>query len=45
MSETGSSQSQTLSLAATNNGVSTTLLISNPQVNGKTIGTGIAVHR
>ena len=45
MSETGSSQSQTLSLAATNNGVSATLLISNPQVNGKTIGTGIAVHR
>ena len=45
MSETGSSQSQILALAATNNGVSATVLISNPQVNGKTIGTGIAVHQ
>jgi len=27
------------------NGVSATVLISNPQVNGKTIGTGIAVHQ
>jgi hypothetical protein len=45
MSETGSSQSQTLLLAATSNGVSATVLISNAQVNGKTIGTGIAVHQ
>jgi hypothetical protein len=45
MSETGSSQSQTLLLAATNNGISTTVLISNAQVNGKSLGTGIAVHQ
>ena len=45
MSETGSSQSQILALAATNNGVSATVLISNPQINGKTMGTGIAVHQ
>jgi hypothetical protein len=45
MSETGSSQSQTLLLAATNGGLSTTVLITNTQVNGKTIGTGIAVHQ
>jgi hypothetical protein len=45
MSETGSSDSQGLLLTATNNGVSTTVLMSNPQVNGKTMGTGIAVHQ
>jgi hypothetical protein len=45
MSETGSQQSQTLLLAATTNGISTTVFISNPQVNGKSIGTGIAVHQ
>jgi len=45
MSETGSSDSQSLLLTATNNGVSTTVLMSNPQVNGKTMGTGIAVHQ
>jgi hypothetical protein len=45
MSETGSSQSQTLLLAATSNGLSTTVLVSNPIVNGKSIGTGIAVHQ
>jgi hypothetical protein len=43
MSETGSSQSQTVLLAATTNGVSKTVLISNPQINGKSIGTGLAV--
>jgi hypothetical protein len=40
MNETGSSQSQTLLLAATNGGLSTTVLITNTQVNGKTMGTG-----
>lgn len=45
MSETGSSQSQTLLLAATSNGLSTTVLVSNPIVNGKSIGTGIAIHQ
>lgn len=45
MSETGSSQSQTLLLAATVNGISTTVFVSNPQVNGKSIGTGLAVHQ
>jgi hypothetical protein len=45
MSESGSSQSQTLLLAATSNGLSTTVLVTNPQVNGQTIGTGIAVHQ
>ena len=45
MSETGSTDSQTLLLTATNNGVSSTVLMSNPQVNGKTLGTGIAVHQ
>lgn len=45
MSETGSSQSQTLLLAATVGGISNTVLVSNPQVNGKSIGTGIAVHQ
>ena len=45
MSETGSSQSQTLLLAATTGGLSTTVLVANPQVNGKNIGTGIAVHQ
>ena len=45
MNETGSSQSQTLLLAATNGGLSTTVLITNTQVNGKTMGTGIAVHQ
>ena len=45
MSETGSSQSQTLLLAATNGGFSTTVLITNTQVNGKTMRTGIAVHQ
>jgi hypothetical protein len=45
MSETGSSDSQNLVLTATNNGVSTPVLMSNPQVDGKTIGTGIAVHQ
>jgi hypothetical protein len=45
MSETGSSQSQTLLLAATNGGLSTTVLITNTQVNGKTMGTGIAVRQ
>jgi len=45
MSETGSSQSQTLLLVATNNGISTTVLMSNAQVNNKSLGTGIAVHQ
>lgn len=45
MSEVGSSQSQTLLLAATSGGLSTTVLITNPQVNGKIMGTGIAVHQ
>jgi hypothetical protein len=45
MSEIGSSQSQVLLLAATSNGISTTVLVSNPQVNGKNIGAGIAVHQ
>jgi hypothetical protein len=45
MSETGSSQSQILLLAATNSGVSATVFLSNPQVNGKSVGTGIAVHQ
>ena len=45
MSEIGSSQSQILLLAATNNGISTTVLVSNPQVNGKNIGAGVAVHQ
>lgn len=45
MSEVGSSQSQTLLLAATSGGLSTTVLLTNPQVNGKTLGTGIAVHQ
>lgn len=45
MSETGSSQSQTLLLTATSGGISSTVLITNPQVNGKTLGTGIAVHQ
>jgi hypothetical protein len=45
VSLSGSSQSQTLLLAATNNGVSATVLITDPAVNGKTIGTGIAVHQ
>lgn len=45
MSEVGSSQSQTLLLAATTGGLSTTVLITNPVVNGKIIGTGIAVHQ
>jgi hypothetical protein len=38
MSETGSSQSQTLLLAATNGGLSSTVLITNTQVNGKRWG-------
>jgi hypothetical protein len=42
---TGSSQSLTLLLAATVGGISNTALLSNPQVNGKSIGTGIAVHQ
>ena len=46
MSEVGSSQSQTFILAGTNSsGVSTTVLLANPQVNGKSIGAGIAVHQ
>lgn len=45
MKETGSSQSQILLLGATTGGVSSTVLITNPQVNGKTSGTGIAVHQ
>jgi hypothetical protein len=45
MSETGSSQSQTLLLAATTGGVSSTVLIGTVQVNGKADGTGIAVHQ
>lgn len=45
MSEIGSSQSQTLLLAATSNGLSTTVLVANPQVTGKNIGTGIGVHQ
>ena len=45
MSEVGSSQTQTLLLAATTGGLSTTVLITNTQVNGKTIGNGIAVHQ
>jgi len=45
MSETGSSQSQTLLLAATTGGLSSTVLVTNPQVNGQTFGTGIAVHQ
>jgi len=45
MSVPGSSQSQTLLLAGTSGGISNTVFISNPQVNGKLIGTGIAVHQ
>ena len=45
MKETGSSQSQTLLLAATSSGISSTALITNPQVNGKMLGSGIAVHQ
>lgn len=45
MSEVGSSQSQTLLLAATTGGLSTTVLITNTQVNGKIIGAGIGVHQ
>jgi hypothetical protein len=45
MSETGSSQSQTLLLAATSGGLSSTVLLTNPIVNGKIIGTGMAVHQ
>ena len=45
MSETGSSDSQGLLLTATNNGVSTPVLMRNPQLDGKMIGTGIAVHQ
>jgi len=45
LSLTGSSDSLTLLLAATNNGISATVLMSNAQVNGKSIGTGIAVHQ
>ena len=45
MSEVGSSQSQTLLLAATTGGLSTTVLMTNPIVNGKIMGTGIAVHQ
>jgi hypothetical protein len=45
MSETGSSQSQTLLLTATNGGLSSTVLITSALVNGKTMGTGIAVHQ
>ncbi len=45
MSEIGSSQSQTLLLAATSGGISNTVFISNPQVNGKPIGVGMAVHQ
>jgi len=45
MSEIGSSQTQTLLLAATTGGLSTTVLVTNPQVNGKIMGTGIGVHQ
>lgn len=45
MSEVGSSQSQTVVLAGTTGGLSSTVLMTNPQVNGKTMGTGIAVHQ
>jgi hypothetical protein len=45
MSEVGSSQSQTLLLAATTSGLSSTVLMTNPLVNGKTMGTGIAVRQ
>jgi len=45
MSEVGSSQSQTLLLAATTGGLSTTVLFTNPIVSGKIMGTGIAVHQ
>jgi hypothetical protein len=45
MNEVGSSDSQTLLLAATNSGVSATVLITTAQVNGKNIGTGIGVHQ
>lgn len=45
MSEVGSSQSQTFMLGGTTGGISTTVLMTNPQVNGKTMGTGIAVHQ
>jgi hypothetical protein len=45
MTVTGSPQVQSLLLAATVDGVSTTVLISNPLVNGQSIGTGIAVRQ
>jgi hypothetical protein len=45
MSEVGSSQSQTVLLAGTSGGLSTTVFLTNPIVNGKTIGMGMAVHQ
>jgi hypothetical protein len=45
MTVTGSPQAQSLLLAATSAGISTTVLITNPLVNGNSIGTGIAVRQ
>jgi hypothetical protein len=45
MTETGSSQSQTLLLAGTNGGISNMVLITTAQLNGKTNGTGIGIHQ
>jgi hypothetical protein len=45
MKEVGSSDTQVLLLAATTGGLSATVLVTNSQVNGKIIGTGIAIHQ
>jgi hypothetical protein len=45
MTETGSTQSQTLLLGATTGGISSTVLIATAQLNGKTNGMGIAIHQ
>ena len=44
MNEVGSSQSQTLLLAATSGGISQTALVTSTQTNGKAIGTGFLVR-
>jgi hypothetical protein len=46
MNEVGSSQSQTLVLAGTSSaGLSSTVLVTDALVNGKSLGAGIAVHQ
>jgi hypothetical protein len=46
MNEVGSSQSQTFVLAGTSgSGVSSTVLVTDALVNGKSLGAGIAVHQ